>query len=115
MIEVQLLVIELINGDHVLHALFEDLHLSFKFNLLLSLLVSICAHRVLEVLRVGLLLALALDQELLLGVLVVLEKFLDLLSVACEDLAPLAVELRLNISELGAVVLAHSNKLVSHL
>ena len=43
-VEPELLLIQLVYGLHILHALLEDLHLRLELNFLLSLLVSVLTH-----------------------------------------------------------------------
>ena len=69
-VEGKLLLIKLVDSFHVFHALFQDLHLSLKFNLLLSLLVRVLAHHILQILGVLTLLLLSLGQVDALSLLV---------------------------------------------
>ena len=92
-VEGQLLLIELVNGLHVLHALFEDLHLGLQLDLLLSLLVSVLAHDVFELLGVGCLLLLPLVQVAGFDLLMLIEEVLNLLFVPVEDSGSLTIKL----------------------
>ena len=92
-IEAQFLLIQLVDGLHVLHALFKDLHLSLELDLLLGLLVGILAHGALEVRGVVILLLLPLVEVVLLNVAMLLEEVLNLDLVALEDVTALAVKL----------------------
>ena len=69
-VEAKLLLIELVDSLHVLHALLEDLHLSLKSDLLLALVVGILAHDFLELLSILVLLCLTFGKEIFLGFLV---------------------------------------------
>lgn len=114
-IEVEFRLIQLVNGFHVLHTFLENLHLGFKLDLLLSLFVGILTHGALEIIGVIVLLLLPLVQILLLDVAMVFEQLFDLDLVALEDVTALAIELRLNVVQLGGVALAHGDELVLHL
>jgi len=115
MVEEELRLIQLVDGLHVLHALFEDLHFGLELDLLLSLLVRVLSHRALQVSRVIALLLLPLVEEVLLDVTMLLEKVLNFDLVALEDVTALAIKLRLNVLLLGGVALTHGNELVLHL
>lgn len=95
-VESKLLLVELVDGLHVLHTLLQNLHFSLKFDLLFGLLVGVLAHDVLELLSILFFLLLALKQKVVLNTLVLLEEVLDLLLVAGEDLATLLVKFTLD-------------------
>lgn len=113
-VEAQLLLVQLVNGLHVLHALLEDLHFSLQLDFLLGLLVRVLAHHVLQVSRILLLLFLPLRQVALLCRLVFDKELFDFLLVATEDGGALAVELCLDRLQLLVVVLAHLAELRLH-
>ena len=113
-VEAKLLLVKLVDGLHVFHALLKDLHLSLKLNLLLGLLVGILAHDVLELLSVLFLLLLSLEQEAILDRLVLLEEVLDLFLVALADGLALIFELTLDLDQMGVVSGTHVHELLLH-
>ena len=92
-VEVELLLVELVNGLHVLHALLEDLHLGLELDLLLSLLVGVLTHNKLEISSILSLLLLSLRQVVRLNGAVVFEEVLDFVFVSVEDGSTFSVEL----------------------
>lgn len=72
-VEAELLLVELVDGLHVFHALLKNLHLSLKLDLLLGLFVGVLAHDFLESSRVGGLLILTLLLVLCLNLFVLFE------------------------------------------
>ena len=114
-VEIQLLLIQPVDGLHVLHALLQDLHLLLELDLLLSLVVRILGLVVFKIRGLLLLLIVLHLQELLLRLLVQLEQSLDLSIVLFEQSVSLAHELGLNLFELGFVVDAHARELELHI
>ena len=92
-VETKLLLVELVHGLHVLHALLEDLHLGLELDLLLSLFVGVLTHHKLEISGVLGLLLLPLRQVVGLDGAVVFEEVLDFVLVSVEDGRTLSVEL----------------------
>ena len=113
-VEVELLLVELVDGLHVFHALFQNLHLSLELDLLLGLLVRILTHHILQLLRILRFFLLSLVQVAGLNSLVLLEEVFDLLFVAVKNGTALAVELPLNLRQLLVVMLAHVIELALH-
>lgn len=113
-VEAQLLLVQLVDSFHVLHALLEDLHLCLQLDFLLGLLVSVLPHHVFQVSRVLLPLLLSLGEVTIFGLCVLDEELLDLLFVAVKDGGALAVELSLDGLQLLVVVLAHLSELGFH-
>ena len=113
-VEVELLLVELVDGLHVLHALFQNLHLSLELDLLLGLLVRILTHHIFQLLRILRFFLLSLVQVAGLNSLVLLEEVFDLLFVAVKNGTALAVELPLNLRQLLVVMLAHVIELALH-
>ena len=96
-VEVELLLVELVDGFHVLHALLQDLHLGLELDLLLGLLVGVLTHHIFELLRILRFLLLPLVQVAGLDSLVLLEEIFDFLFVAVENGTALAVKLALDL------------------
>ena len=113
-VEVKLLLVELVDGFHVLHALFQDLHLSLELDLLLGLLVRILAHHILELLCILCFFLLSLIQVAGLDSLVLLEEVFNLLLVSVKNGTSLAVKLPLNLRQLLVVMLTHVIELTLH-
>ena len=113
-VENELLIIQSVDGLHVFHALFKDLHFSLKLDLLLGLLVGILAHNILQLLGVKSFLFLALLQEVGLDGLVLVEKAFYFFLVAAENGGSLTVKVSFNLLELLIVVFAHLAELVLH-
>ena len=113
-VEVELLLVELVDGLHVFHALFQNLHLSLELDLLLGLLVRILTHHIFQLLRILRFFLLSLVQVAGLNSLVLLEEVFDLLFVAVKNGTALAVELPLNLRQLLVVMLAHVIELALH-
>ena len=113
-VEVELLLVELVDGLHVFHALFQNLHLSLELDLLLGLLVSILTHHIFQLLRILRFFLLSLVQVAGLNSLVLLEEVFDLLFVAVKNGTALAVKLPLNLRQLLVVMLAHVIELALH-
>ena len=114
-VEGELLLIQLIDSLHILHALFEDLHFRFKLDLLLSLLVSILAHGALKVSSVIILLLLPLVEVVLFDVAVLLEELLDLDLVTFKDITAFTIKLGFDVLQLGSIAFTHCNELILHL
>ena len=113
-VEVKLLLVELVDSLHVLHALLQNLHLSLKLDLLLGLLVRILTHHILKLLRILCFFLLSLIQVTGLDSLVLIEELLDLRFVAVKNGTALAVKLPLNLRQLLVVMLAHVVELALH-
>lgn len=77
-IESKLLVVQLEDGLHVLHALFEGLHLLFKLNFLVSLIVGVLASELFQFLSIFLHLACLVFGEVAFGLTVLLEELFNL-------------------------------------
>jgi hypothetical protein len=90
------------------------LHLSFKLDLLLSLLVGILTHHVLEVTGVFRLQFLSLSQVHSFDFFVVFEELLNLTLVSCKNGASLTAKVLLNSCQLGRVVISHLLELGLH-
>ena len=113
-VEAELLLVELVDGLHVFHALLKNLHLSLKLDLLLGLFVGVLAHDFLESSRVGGLLILTLLLVLCLNLFVLFEKVFDFSLVALENISSLSVELLFNGLQLLVVVFTHVTELGLH-
>jgi len=113
-VELELLLVEAVDGLHVFHALLEDLHLLLKLDLLLGLVVRVLRTQVLQLLRVVLLVVRSLVLEVLLQRAVLLEELLDLLLITRQDLRPLVVESLLDVVQLVRVVSTHLRELELH-
>ena len=113
-VEAELLLVELVDGLHVFHALLKNLHLSLKLDLLLGLLVGILAHDLLELSRIVCLLSLTLLLVFCLNLLVLLEKVFDFSLIALENVSSLSVELLFNGLQLLVVVFTHVTELRLH-
>ena len=72
-VEVKLLLVESVDGLHVLHTFLQNLHFFLQLNFLLGLIVSILRLLVFKILRVLLFTLSFKFEELLLGLLVLLE------------------------------------------
>jgi len=113
-VELELLLVETVHSLHVFHALFEDLHLLLKLDLLLSLVIGVLRPQVLQLLRVVLLVLSPLVLEVFFKFSMLLEQSADLVLVVLEYLAALVVERLLDVVELVAVVRAHLIELELH-
>jgi len=113
-VEAQLLLVQLVDSFHVLHALLEDLHFCLQLDFLLGLLVSVLPHHVFQVSRVLLPLLLSLGEVTIFSLCVLDEELLDLLFVAVKDGGALTVKLSLDGLQLLVVVLAHLSELSFH-
>ena len=76
-VENELLIVEPIDGLHILHTLLKDLHLGLKLDLLLGLLVRILAHHIFQLLGVESFFFLALLEEVGFDHLVLIEECFD--------------------------------------
>ena len=72
-VEVKLFLVESVDGLHVLHTFLQNLHFFLQLNFLLGLIVSILRLLVFKILRVLLFTLSFKFEELLLGLLVLLE------------------------------------------
>lgn len=81
-VKTELLLVQLVNGFHVLHALLKNLHFSFQLDLLFRLLVGVLTHHIFKLLGILLLLLLPLIQVVGLDLLVLLKQLLDLKFIA---------------------------------
>ena len=113
-VETQFFLIELVHSFHILHTLFKNLHLSFQFDLLLSLLVGILTHNVLKITSIIGLELLALFQIECLNLFMVIKKLVNFSFISVEDCFAFCGELGLNTSELLCVVISHLLKLRLH-
>ena len=113
-VENELLIVESIDGLHVFHTLFKDLHLSLKLDLLLGLFVCILAHHIFQLLGVESFLFLALLQEVGLDHLVLGEESFNFFLVAFKNVGSLTVKVSLNLLKLLVVMFTHLTELVLH-
>ena len=113
-VEVELFLIQLVDGFHVLHALFQNLHLGLELDLLFGLLVGVLTHHIFELLRILRFLLLPLVQVAGLDSLVLLEEIFDFFFVAVENGTALAVKFALDLRQLLVVMLAHVIELALH-
>ena len=95
-IEFQLLLVERIDSFHVLHALFQDLHLGLELDFLLILLVSILTHDIFELSGILFFIMLTLGKILLFEVTMFIEQILDLVFVARQDVVPFVFKFGFN-------------------
>ena len=96
-VENKLLIVQSVDGLHIFHALFKDLHFSLKLDLLLSLLVGILTHHILQLLGVESFFFLAPLQKLGLNILVILKELFDFFLVACENGGSFSVKVSLDL------------------
>ncbi len=115
MVEFKFLFVEAVHSLHVFHAALEDLHLLLELNLLLGLIVGVLGAEVFQLLGVGALVLVALVQEVLLEVLVLLEERLDLGFVLGEDLRAFQLEGVFDLAQMVGIVLSHHDELLTHL
>ena len=113
-VEAKLFLIELVDGLHVFHALFEDLHLSLELDLLLSLLVGILAHDLLKSLGILFLFLLSLAKVHDLNSFVLVKKLIDFFLVILDNLSSFAVKFGFNVLQLLIVVISHFHELALH-
>ena len=113
-VENKLLIVQSVDSLHIFHALLKDLHFSLKLDLLLSLLVGILTHHILQLLGVESFFFLAPLQKLGLNILVILKELFDFFLVACENGGSFSVKVSLDLLELLVIVFTHLNKLVFH-
>ena len=113
-IEFKLLFIELVDSFHVFHALFENLHLCLQLDLLLSLLVSILAHDLFELLGIALFLLLTFGQVVVLNLLVLVKEIFNLFLIAAKNRSALTIKISFNRLKLLVIMLAHLTKLRLH-
>ena len=114
MVELKLLLVESVNGLHVLHAFLEDLHFLLELDLLLGLIIGILASQIFELLGVVLFVLCALLLEVFLELSVIFEQVLDLIFIGLEDVDALLLESSLDIVRLVRVVSAHLAELELH-
>lgn len=113
-VETKLLLVEVVNSLHLLHALLECLHLLLQSDLGACLLVSLHGFEVLELGHVLLFSLLFLDLVLFLHLLVVVEQSLDLRLVSSQNVLSFVLEGFLDELEVVLIILSSVRVLASH-
>jgi hypothetical protein len=113
-VKLKLFLVQTVDGLHVFHAFFEDLHFLLEFDFLLSLVVCVLGLLIFEVLGLSLLLFGLLLKEILFDCLVMFEEMVDFLVVLLQKCTALSIKLRLNLGEVVGVICSHLVELVLH-
>lgn len=114
-VESKLLLVELVDSLHVLHAFLQDLHLLLQLDLLLRLIVSVQVSDFFQLLGVGLFSLGAMLGVFFFDLFLLLEELLDLRFILVQDLCALVLECLLNADQVLLVSRAEGFVLLLHL
>jgi len=92
----------------------QDLHLFFKLDLLLGLVVSVLSFKLFKFTGILIFFSASEVHELNFQSFLLLKQGFDLLRIAVENFLSLSIEVVFNYVELISVVIAHVNKLLPH-